>query len=924
MVQKIMKDIMLWGQKKATKKDLENFIKEEQIDDFINNDSDDDDDKKIIKSNVKVIKKKKTEFIDGEDYDIEDIDMLESEYDKNENIISKLYNDGNDDEAEELEDKQEKIANLIEGLKALKKMSGKGFKKGSVEAKEHAKKMAEARKAKAKPKVEKPKKEKKVRGKPYYFINTPPKGYREATEEEAIKAGKVGVLGKYQVDNVRYDMYLKFKILLSDKNDEGDVKSNQILISNMNGLKTRIDKLLKKLEVENTKKENKKYNEYDDLKNELSMVNKAYNWYNKLYSNKNNIPYVSKKFKIEKPSVKLSKSKELKPYKKVYPIDPRTGKPSNVEIYEDDDEYIFESDGKEFKLKKSYFQDDEIIIKDKYAIKLFKKGFILLPEYYTEKTKKKLFGKILGGSIFSLDNLKKAFTGFTPLTALGNTSALSLINNLDDNVGGYPRYVEDIIKKYGNNNIIKIEVGRTPIQSAIDGLMNVLMLGKLEKRKERKGYDDLFHLRLIAYLDNGKRITIEKNERINMAVNEKKRSNEEKAIVEGDFTDLTINDLLEGAQRIQGDKYFKYSASTNNCQDFVLALLQGSNIGDIEDFDFVKQDVKSLFAKYGYMKKIQDKVTNLAGKFNQLVYGGNIEGGRISMAKVGDPFRKAIAKSGISGFVDKAVGKSGIKGAYSGLNTNLGRAIDASNKKTIIPVMKSLKNSDLNLIKNKQFNKLGRDAGDLTWHYLLPAAVTAGKHLYDGVAATASTMLTGNPYAGKKTADYLWQTMVADEGNDLRKNQKSKTLGIIADEAGKAGAKTLTGNMTGSGGKRKRGRPRKVKKPIEVVVKTPLDYELFTHSNNASLKQLLESKRRKQEGNLSKNVNLMANYIKNDVANVKKEIEQLKNEREFYKGASGAGIKKTSNWIQHCKDYAKKHNVSYKQAMKDAKASYKK
>jgi hypothetical protein len=41
-------------------------------------------------------------------------------------------------------------------------------------------------------------------------------------------------------------------------------------------------------------------------------------------------------------------------------------------------------------------------------------------------------------------------------------------------------------------------------------------------------------------------------------------------------------------------------------------------------------------------------------------------------------------------------------------------------------------------------------------------------------------------------------------------------------------------------------------------------------------------------------------------------------------GSSFSGGKKTSPWIQHCKAYASAHGVSYKQAMKDAKASYKK
>ena len=42
------------------------------------------------------------------------------------------------------------------------------------------------------------------------------------------------------------------------------------------------------------------------------------------------------------------------------------------------------------------------------------------------------------------------------------------------------------------------------------------------------------------------------------------------------------------------------------------------------------------------------------------------------------------------------------------------------------------------------------------------------------------------------------------------------------------------------------------------------------------------------------------------------------------KAIAGAGKKSTSPWIQHVKDYSKAHNVSYKEAMSKAKATYKK
>lgn len=609
----VLKDIMLWGEKKATKKDLNKFIKEEDIEDYIK-----EDDKEIEK-NIKKVEKKKTEYIEGENYSIEDIDMLDHEYEKLDEIIGKLYDEMKDEEASELEDKQEKIGNLIEGLKAFKKMSGKGFKKGSPEAIAQGKKMAEARKAKAKPKPKEELKEvKKAKKKPYFFIDKPPKGYREATEEEAIKAGKVGTLGIYVVDNTRYDMYLKYKVLISDKTDEGEIKTNQNLLSNMNGLKTRINKLLKNVEIEKNKKELNKNNNYEELADELKMVNKAYNWYNKLYSNNNDIPYVNQKFKLEKPQIKTTKSKELKAYIKPETIDPRTGRPVEKYISEDDDVYFFENSDGNFSLSKKYF--DNKIIKDSYAKKLLNKKIILMPEYYTEEMKNKIFGKIVGSGIFSLNNLKKAFTGFIPFSMISN----KVVPELDDEVGKYPKYVSEIIKKNGKYNIVKLDVGRAPIVSVIGKLLNAMTLGKLEKRMERKGYDDLFHLWIEITLSNGKKIKVEKNERINMEVNPKRRKDGEYIDIDID-KELTFDDLLEGGKRIQGDKYFKYSGHSNNCQDYILALLEGSDLGDENDHLFVKQDIEALFRHYGLVQKIQDKTTNFAGKLNRLIYGGGIK-----------------------------------------------------------------------------------------------------------------------------------------------------------------------------------------------------------------------------------------------------------------------------------------------------------
>jgi hypothetical protein len=74
-----------------------------------------------------------------------------------------------------------------------------------------------------------------------------------------------------------------------------------------------------------------------------------------------------------------------------------------------------------------------------------------------------------------------------------------------------------------------------------------------------------------------------------------------------------------------GKNYFTYSASSNNCQNFVMNLLTASNIGDEEDMIFVKQDTEQLFEKYGYLKELTDKVTDKAARFNEIYYGAGFK-----------------------------------------------------------------------------------------------------------------------------------------------------------------------------------------------------------------------------------------------------------------------------------------------------------
>lgn len=334
----------------------------------------------------------------------------------------------------------EKMRKAIEAKKAAKavpvrepvKQATKArAEKGSEAAKELGRRLAEARKKKAEAKkTEKEEEKKKVKQektknyKPWYYIGDIPRGYREATEDEAITHGKVSKYGKYIVDHEKYKMFDEFDMLLSVQRPENEIKWS------MNGIKRRIMKSLEDIEIYKAKLENEKYEkqwpDYETkLKNEKlkrKTLQAGWNWYNKYFSEKEGKPYKREKFELEKriqtyePSVKRE-------YKKPVIIDPRTGKPV--------EEYTFEEEKKEPEKKQTidvdlFFKketstpdgrrtsasDTDIIrlstkyftpdykLKPKYTEKLLKKGIILQRKHYTPEDYEKYFYKIaIGGGI---------------------------------------------------------------------------------------------------------------------------------------------------------------------------------------------------------------------------------------------------------------------------------------------------------------------------------------------------------------------------------------------------------------------------------------------------------------------------------------------------------------------------------------------
>jgi hypothetical protein len=190
----------------------------------------------------------------------------------------------------------------------------------------------------------------------------------------------------------------------------------------------------------------------------------------------------------------------------------------------------------------------------------------------------------------------------------------------------YPPKVRNILKKYGSEVIVSYKLKRTPVSSLLTSALSAVSMGEFGDRLKNSEYDELFHLFLELTTASGKRISVEKNEVINLEVSPPTRPNEEVEDIVNNIPDgLTINELMNNTKKRMGSSFFNYSAKSNNCQDFIINILDANKIGDDTNFEFIKQDTDFLFENLPYLRKISNTVTTLGAKVDILKSGAGIK-----------------------------------------------------------------------------------------------------------------------------------------------------------------------------------------------------------------------------------------------------------------------------------------------------------
>mmetsp|Transcript_19235 Transcript_19235/g.35383 ORF Transcript_19235/g.35383 Transcript_19235/m.35383 type:complete len:313 (+) Transcript_19235:33-971(+) len=214
-------------------------------------------------------------------------------------------------------------------------------------------------------------------------------------------------------------------------------------------------------------------------------------------------------------------------------------------------------------------------------------------------------------------------------TAMGSLQlAKELTTKREDGV--LPKAVSDFIQKIEvgkGETIERMVVVRTPVEAYVGKLMHIVSLGKYRDVISESYYDKMFHLSLLI---NG-RYVLQKNEVIALT----DPGGPPKSIGKGsevmrvkippceedDATPLTFSLLLERTKQYMGPHAFSdYCAKTNNCQDFILAVLQSNGLAYPHLISFIKQDSENIFNQLPiHTTPVARALTNIAAVGDKLM-----------------------------------------------------------------------------------------------------------------------------------------------------------------------------------------------------------------------------------------------------------------------------------------------------------------
>ena len=188
--------------------------------------------------------------------------------------------------------------------------------------------------------------------------------------------------------------------------------------------------------------------------------------------------------------------------------------------------------------------------------------------------------------------------------------------------------IKKILKKYGDENIVSIRVGRRPINKLVEKAFNIISVGKWNELRQQYYYDKLFHLFLILTLQDGTKLSLEKNDIVNMNVNDSRCSESGVDCIELEYpqNSITVNDLVKKPlDRIGKNNYFVYDPFKLNCQIFIRSVLETFGLYNNKVNDFVYQDLTDIIKNLPFYVKWTGKAVTDISAFGKKITGAGVK-----------------------------------------------------------------------------------------------------------------------------------------------------------------------------------------------------------------------------------------------------------------------------------------------------------
>jgi hypothetical protein len=193
----------------------------------------------------------------------------------------------------------------------------------------------------------------------------------------------------------------------------------------------------------------------------------------------------------------------------------------------------------------------------------------------------------------------------------------------------FPPSSRAVLEKYGDKpiDLSSIRVCRKPLEAVLQKVIKGVVRTKLP-------YDKIFHLS-IRFKIEGKIVRADKRETLQIAQDDDMVDTECISVQPSSKTPKTLNEILENTRKLMGDnKFYTYSATSNNCQIFILNVMKANGItGNV---DFIKQNVNELIPSF--LGKIADLGTDIKSRLGLITEGKGLGKGvhALSMSEINE------------------------------------------------------------------------------------------------------------------------------------------------------------------------------------------------------------------------------------------------------------------------------------------------